>query len=229
MLPLRSTSCVVLLATIGAAQPENKQLLADVVLAEQSAVNSSIECGRYYDDVIPKSIVMRISSNFTSGTCFNVAETFSPSSYPNDTITEFEGITSSCWPLNPLCQSTLQAVGLNLYSPEANYSHVEVNFRWYEESIATNEFVLKAFAGDQCEDDATEPWFSWGQCGEEDAGAHCNELPYNVKSLRVERMIPGNDTQCMIAAERGAGAKVGRAGIVAIFGGIVVAGVMAVV
>ncbi|PIA98763.1 hypothetical protein CB0940_02403 [Cercospora beticola] len=225
---LKTASCVVLLATICAAQSEDRQLLADVVLAQQSAVNSSIECGRYYDDVIPKSIVMRISNKVTSGTCFNVAETFSPSSYPNDTITEFEGITSSCWPLNSSCQSALQADGLNIYSPEANYTHIEVNFRNLE-STATKEFRLKAFAGDRCEEDAAEPWFSWGGCGEDDGTAHCDELPYNVKSLKVERVASDNSTECLVAAERGAGARVGQTDIAALVGGAIVAGLMAVV
>ncbi|GIZ46835.1 hypothetical protein CKM354_000994400 [Cercospora kikuchii] len=229
MASIKSTSVVILLAATCAAQSlprQPRELVADITLAEQSAVNSSIRCGRYFDDAMPQGLVVRIASNFTSGTCLNIAETFSSNSYPNDTISEFEGVTESCSPLNSTCYAAIQAIGLNLYSPEVNYTHVEISFRT---SNATKDFTLKAFAGDRCEEDASEPWFLWGGCSPEDRGPECEELPYNVKSLKVERMASDNSTECLIAAERGAGARMGQAGIAAVVGGAVVAGLMAVV
>ena len=230
-MPSRNSAIfVAVLATACSAQFLSREHIANVILAEQPAINSSIECGRYYNDVYPASIFLRVFGNYMPGTCFNVAETFSPESYPNDTISfvEEEGSTNSCDPIDLTCGNPYQAVGLNFYSPQANYSQIEVDVFFPASGGALNQVGVKVCAGGRCEEDAPEPWFSWGGCSEEGLESYCRELPYNVKSFRLERDTSG-DGECMIAAERGTGARMGQVGLAAAVGGVLAAGVMAVV
>ena len=212
--------------------------IANVILAEQSAINSSVECGRYYDDALPATIALRIFGNYTSEEgCINIGNAFSSDSYDNNTLVYAgtDGSVSSCDPFNTTCGRQIQFVGINHYSPTANYSQVEVDIFFDIIGNQLSQFGVKVFAGEACEENTAQPWYSWGGCTEaqrqEDRQETCQEVPYSVKSLRLERATPEqvSSGKCMIGAERGAGVRLSRAGPAALFGGVIVAGLMAVV
>jgi hypothetical protein len=225
-----------LLATTGSAQIFSHEHVATLTLAEQSAIDSSIECGDYYDSAAPAAIAVGIygSFRFTTGTCYNVAEMFSKDSYDNDTLVTHPdtGAVSSCQPSlhNPNCRDEpYMALGLNHFSLSANYSRVQVDFLYglgQSVNSAVRRINVTVFADEGCEQDAAEPWFSWGGCEGEGREQSCRELPYSVKSFRMGQVVSTLDLECMIGAERGAGTQMTTSAMSVILGGAVVVSMM---
>lgn len=208
--------------------------IASIILAEQSAINSSVECGRFYHGALPASILLQIFGNYTKeDSCINIARAFSSDSYDNNTLeyAASDDTLSACDPtFNVTCDRQVRAVGINHYSPTANYSQVQVDI-FFDRGYELRQFNVTVFAGDACEEDAATPWYSWGGCQQDRRQESCQELPYSVRSLRLKRLTPAevSSAQCMIGAERGAGVRVDKAGAAALLGGVIVAGLMAVV
>lgn len=119
-------------ASSGQTTPNSfREHIANLVLAEQSAIDSNIECGRYYDDVVPNAIGLRIFSNYTSDTCYNLATLFDQKRNDNDApvnINENGHISDSCDPFYRNCTRDFQVNGIDKYSPNANYSQIQIDF-----------------------------------------------------------------------------------------------------
>lgn len=223
------TLFIALLAGICSAQqaPNSfREHIANLVLAERSAIDSNIECGRYYDDVVPNAIGLRIFSNYTPDTCYNLATIFDPEKYENDAPVDINDnglISDSCDPFYRNCTRDFQANGIDNHNSSANYSQIQIDF--YNDDIRrpSDDLELRVFAGNDCQEDGKEPWFSWGGCDEDGLVNYCRELPYSVGSFRLQMAAGGSDRECKVAAERGAGTRGRHASLAMGLAGVVIA------
>lgn len=91
---------------------------------------------------------------------------------------------------------------------------------------STDHLELRIFTGDDCQADATDPWFSWRGCDDDGLVNYCRELPYSVGSIQLQIAARGSDRECMVAAERGVAVRGRLADLTMALVGVVFALVM---
>lgn len=179
--------------------------------------------------------MIRMYSNYTDA-CYNLASIYSSEQDGLETLEG--GSTSTCNPINANCSNDYMATMLDNYSTDSNYSLTRFQMGrsaaaglWggsdNDEDADFSSFMLKVFAGEDCVDDGSEPWFSWGGC-EDEQSPSCSELPYSVRSFRLEQTAEEDRGDCLIAAERSVGLK-REASVAAMILGAAVTYFMAVV
>ncbi|KAI5363952.1 hypothetical protein Slin15195_G096070 [Septoria linicola] len=126
---------------------------ADLVLSTPSAVNSSTSCNDYLQG--PPAIMVRIYSEYSPKTCYNLATIFSDQDGAELEATD-EGF-ATCNPAdrNIDCGNDYFAFTYDEYSSTADYS--QTRFSLYRSGLIGapeepdfNDSTMKVFAGEDC-------------------------------------------------------------------------------